>query len=218
MEIAGELAEEFEGKTVTLAASRSAVLPGMREDIVLSVERILNDLGVVIRRNSRIKSVENHDADGSRADVTFEDGGKVATDVYIDATGLTPNSDYISPEYLTEKGFLRVDEHLRVPGVDDVYGLGDIIDSPVKTIREIWIQLPAIRDAILADLGGTHGRRLTSYKAKPDHLVGIYIGKRAGIAVAWGWKIPDIVVKFLLTLTSNMIVKQFSAVKSGWRF
>ena len=89
-----------------------------------------------------------------------------AADLTIWAVGhVRPNNAFIPPEMLDEQGFVRVDEHLRVPGHPNVYAVGDIAASdPHRSSARNWGYLVVARN-IKAQFGHGKPRR---YKCPPN--------------------------------------------------
>lgn len=50
-------------------------------------------------------------------------------DMLIVAHGLVPNSSYIPETLLNAKGYVMVDEYLKVKGVEDIWAIGDVCDA-----------------------------------------------------------------------------------------
>jgi NADH dehydrogenase FAD-containing subunit len=50
----------------------------------------------------------------------------MTTDLYLPLIGLKPNSSYIPEALLNPKGFVVVDEYLRVKGAEGLWAVGDI--------------------------------------------------------------------------------------------
>ena len=50
----------------------------------------------------------------------------MSADVYLPLIGLNPNSSYIPKTLLNPKGFVVVDEYLRVKGAEGLWAVGDI--------------------------------------------------------------------------------------------
>ncbi len=69
-----------------------------------------------------------------------------------------PNSGYLPADMLDEGGFVRVDEHLRVPGYCNVFAVGDIAASdPHRSSARNWGYL-VVAHNVRAFLRGREGR------------------------------------------------------------
>jgi NADH dehydrogenase FAD-containing subunit len=72
------------------------------------------------------KVLETTQLANGRQELTLTDGQKIVADLYVSATGVKPNSSYVPANLLDSKGFVIVDEYLRVKGVKDVWVAGDV--------------------------------------------------------------------------------------------
>lgn len=74
---------------------------------------------------------------GGEATVTLSNGQTVVADEVVVAAGRRPNSDDLGLETVgaapNEHGFLDVDDHLQVPGLDWLYGIGDLCGRALLT-------------------------------------------------------------------------------------
>lgn len=115
IETAGELYEYLNGRasffssrisdpkvTITMITSGSGILPDLLPSIALKAEALLARLGVSVIRNSRVKSVEPKGAGTDPALLTAKttvhlgDGTSLQADIYIPATGTTPNTSFVT--------------------------------------------------------------------------------------------------------------------------
>ena len=81
--------------------------------------------------DQKINKIEgNSVVDIDQSGVIFDDGKHISADVICVATSVKP-PDWIRRSGLeTEAGFIKVDSHLRISGVTDVFAAGDIISLP----------------------------------------------------------------------------------------
>ncbi|TQS40949.1 NAD(P)/FAD-dependent oxidoreductase [Cryptosporangium phraense] len=101
------------------------------------------DSGVTVRTKTRVtdvaRPVVNDNGEGlihgGEVTVTLSDGSTVTADEILVAAGRTPNSDDLGLETvgLEPKGFVDVDEHLTVPGIDWLYVVGDLNGKALLT-------------------------------------------------------------------------------------
>ena len=94
----------------------------------------LTTLGVEVKLNTRIMGTTT--SPSGRTELTSSDGSKRVADLYVPTYGLVPNSSYVPSQFLTSKGFVVVDEYLRVRGATDVWAVGDVVDVEWKQF--IW--------------------------------------------------------------------------------
>jgi hypothetical protein len=87
-------------------------------------------LGVDVRLNKTV--VKTSALPTGQTEVTFSDGSRLITDLYVPTYGLVPNSSYIPPEFLSSEGFVIVDDYFKVKGAGDVWAIGDVVDVEWK--------------------------------------------------------------------------------------
>ena len=137
-EVAGEVAEAFPGKQVTLVHAHESLLPNIRGAHVLA-SGVLESLGVKLLLGHRLSKSDTAGAvaGGAGAFITSK-GTRIEADKVFWCTGYTPNSqclrdhDVSDPPFgraLDERGFIRVDASLRVLGLDNVFACGDVVSS-----------------------------------------------------------------------------------------
>jgi NADH:ubiquinone reductase (H+-translocating) len=133
VEVAGALAEmkkyilpkdyhEMNAQEIEIYLIQSAdqILKGMSENASTGAEQFLTELGVVIKKNTRVK-----DYDGST--VTMTDGTEIKANKVIWAAGITGNVIQGFPTETYGWGDrLRVNRFCQVHGVPDVFAIGDI--------------------------------------------------------------------------------------------
>ena len=137
VELAGELAFAYgsngkakagEGgaKEIVLLTPDEQILGG---DIIAANARAeLAKLGVQVRTGAGVEGATARE-DGKTA-VTLRSGEVIATDLYLSAVGLLPNSEYIDAKYLNEKKLAVVDDFFRVKGAEGVWAAGDLVSKP----------------------------------------------------------------------------------------
>lgn len=131
LELAGEIKAFHPDKRVTVLDSAPDVLTGPYDQGVRDeLRRQLDKLGVELMLGSAPRELPAT-APGTAAPVTVvtEAGEEVTADVWYRCFGVTPATDYLRgalSDGRDGRGYLRVDEYLRVPGADGVYAIGDI--------------------------------------------------------------------------------------------
>ncbi|MGK5682911.1 dihydrolipoyl dehydrogenase family protein [Actinoplanes sp. URMC 104] len=112
------------GARVTMVVGRG-VLPREEDFAGEQVAASLAEQGVEIRKGQRPKSVRR---DASGVTVTLADGSTVTADEVLVATGRTPQTADLGLETvgLEPQGYVGVDRHMRVPGQDWLYAIGDV--------------------------------------------------------------------------------------------
>jgi dihydrolipoamide dehydrogenase len=122
-----EMAQAFQtlGSRVTLIEGERRLLPREEEFACAQVTEALAELGVDIRTGQKATRVAQ---EGGTVRVSTRDGGEAEGDVLLVALGRTPQSDGLGLESvgLAGGGTVDVDAHMRVPGHDWLYAIGDI--------------------------------------------------------------------------------------------
>ncbi|MEO5844268.1 MAG: glutathione-disulfide reductase [Caldimonas sp.] len=156
--IACEFASIFNGlgARVTQLYRGEQILRGFDRDIRNHVAAEMIKKGIDIRIGAEVRALET-EADGSTR-VVLGDGGAVAADAVLSATGRVPNTAGLGLESvgveLEVNGAVRVDDRYRtnVPGI---YAVGDVIDrvqlTPVALAEAM---------ALVDDLYGGKGRQV----------------------------------------------------------
>jgi len=105
---------------IYLLQGSSSLLKGMSQEAGESAEKFLTDLGVIVKKNTRVV-----DFDGSF--VYTKDGEKIQANKVIWAAGIKGNAlKGIPEEYLTWGNRLKVNAYNQLEGLDQVFAIGDI--------------------------------------------------------------------------------------------
>lgn len=108
------------GKAATLLEENKA-------SIRKYVMKELQNLKVDIRLQTRV--VDSTQLSDGRQELTLSSGEKLITHLYIPAFGFIPNSSFIPAKFLNDKGYVMVDEYLKLKGTGDAWAIGDINDA-----------------------------------------------------------------------------------------
>lgn len=171
------LARRHPSAEVHLFHSRSEPLPEYHPRVRARVLDELRTAGVRVHAEHRavLPPPEEQRRLGA-ATIEWSTGQPPSTaDVVLWATGqVVPHTAFLPAEVLDEAGFVRVDEHLRVPGHDRVFAVGDVAASdPGRTSARNWGAQVVARN-VAAALGHRPGR-LRRYRA-PEHRWGSVLG------------------------------------------
>jgi NADH dehydrogenase FAD-containing subunit len=182
LELAGEIKAFFPDKDVTVVDVNADILTGpFEQDLREELKRQLDKLGVKLVLGSPLTALPDAPpATATPVAVTTESGEAVEADIWFRAFGVRPATDYLRGDLAAarnERGYLPVDEHLRVKGGDRVYALGDISTADRDTAGAATYQAAVvaanIRSAITGD--GT----LSSYEPGPVMIV-VPLGPEGG--------------------------------------
>ena len=176
---AANLAGVHPDKEVHLFHSGAEPLPGYHPKTRRRIVAELQRAGVHLHPGHRAALPEGFTADElTSGPIEWATGQEPFTaDVTLWALGrVRPNTAGFPPELLDEHGFVRVDEHLRVPGRRDVFAVGDVAASdPHRSSARNWGYL-LVAHNVKAHLAGRDAK-LRRYKA-PRYRWGSIIGTR----------------------------------------
>lgn len=125
---ASNLKEAHGSTRVVLAFSQDELLPGYHPRVRAAVRARLVEQGIELLPGHRAEAPAGFTFDGlTRGAVHFSNGrSPLDVEVALWAVGQTrPNTGFIPKSLLDERGFIRVDEHLRVRDTTNVFAVGD---------------------------------------------------------------------------------------------
>ncbi|KAJ5360166.1 hypothetical protein N7517_009357 [Penicillium concentricum] len=219
IETAGELGEYLNGRAgwfssklenpkvpITLVTG-SKILPVLRPAIAKKAEEFLSQVGVTVIKGSRVVTVSpaaagTESALTSNATVTLEDGKTLEADLYIPATGATPNTGFMHKSLLTASGCVETNvSTLRVDNAGPrVYAIGDVGSHARPAVHNILNTVPTLcsnikRDLLIAegdDESAVGADRVFKEDTRETQLVPI--GKSKGVGAAMGFQLPSLLV------------------------
>jgi len=216
VEVAGELGEYLNGRSgwlgskpqpkvaITLVTA-SKILPALRSSIAQQAETYLAKVGVTIIKQTRIESVEPYGA-GTQAEfltakttLTLMNGITLGADLYIPATGMTPNTSFIDQTLLTSDD--HVDTNNTTMRVDKagprIYAIGDVSSYARPAVHNILAAVPVLCTNMKRDLLLALGEEVTAasedrmFKEDKRETQLVPIGKNKGVGAAMGWQLPS---------------------------
>lgn len=220
IETAGELGEHLNGRAgwlsstpakpkvpITVVTADSRVLSAvLRPAISEKAEAFLAAVGVTVVKNTRVTAVAPHgagtDSVATKTTVTLDNGETMAADLYIPATGFTPNTSFIHESLLTADG--RVDTNASTLRVDKagplVYAVGDAASAARPGVYAILTAIPGLCANIKHDLLVASGADRDSVgadrviKADMRETQLVPIGKSKGVGALNGYQLPSFLV------------------------
>jgi NADH dehydrogenase FAD-containing subunit len=156
-ETAGELGDTYGGKKeITFLTGQARPLARLANaNVGKDAQQRLEKQGVKVINGVRVTST-NKTATG-QTELSLDNGEKMTVDVYIEATGDKPNSKFVPPAWLNEKGYVLTDPktlRLAVPGVTGVYCIGTVASYSDGSILDTKFAYPAVCESIKLDLQG----------------------------------------------------------------
>jgi NADH dehydrogenase FAD-containing subunit len=183
VELAGELADKFPGKSIRLVHGADRLLDTFKPKASRIAERELRNLGVEITFKELLQRADSDD----KTYVSKTTGYSYSADIVYMCTGVSIDTDFMKPHFassLTERGAIQVDEYLRVKGASNLFAVGDCNDVPegklgyLADIQGKFTGKNVIR--LLEADGEWPNARLKAYK--PHRLLSVVtIGRKAGV-------------------------------------
>ncbi|MEM7115432.1 MAG: FAD-dependent oxidoreductase [Chloroflexota bacterium] len=121
VEFAGDIADVFPDKEVTLAHASAALLDGSKPKAQRKALEQLMARGVMVKFNRRFAK----DGDVYRCSISDE---TIQPDVAYLCVGMVPNTEFLQaelPNILNDRGLIKVDANMKVEGYENLYAVGD---------------------------------------------------------------------------------------------
>lgn len=206
-------------KTITLLSGSARLLPKLSPKVSTQASAKLSALGVHVVHGIRSVGATTN-ADGTTNCVLNNDMTLTA-DLVTEATGVYPNTRYLSSAMLDEAGYVVTDpEDLRVYGPDvgeRVYAVGDCASYSKNYTLEIYEAVPVLMRNLANDLlsheyrlqavagGGSPGEaakrsemlRDARLVQNPTNSLLIPITRYGGVGVVFDFKLPSLMVHVL---------------------
>jgi len=146
------------GARVTLVEGERRLLPREEEFACEQVTEALEEQGVDIRTGQVATGVARERA-GGPVSVSLADGSTVAADELLVAVGRAPQAGGLGLETvgIDTDGYLAVDHHVRVPGHDWLYVIGDLNGRAPFTHMAKYQAAIAADDVLGKDMALEHG-------------------------------------------------------------
>ncbi|MCJ1245544.1 hypothetical protein MMC30_002748 [Trapelia coarctata] len=230
VETAGEIAAAYPACKITLLSGGTSLLGRVKPATGARAEAYLeHTMHVEVLHNVRVVKASEPPAvaaseatngttpTSSPTTVTLSDGSSRTVDLYIDATGGAPNSQFLPADWLdASKRVVTHDAYFRVrgSGADDVAGmyvLGDIVAGSNNSAMELDAMVPTVCSSVAVDIaaaakpakgkagglwamvfGGKSGATLVQKEYKPmKDTVVVPIGREGGVGQVMGWRMPS---------------------------
>ncbi len=175
VELAGEIADYYPDKSVTLIQKSNRLLNGFRQKTSDTANRLLTKVGVRVLLNDTME--EN--SKGEYFTVNSQE--MLPADLVYNCVGVTVNTGWLSQRLansLNDRGHLMVDEFLRVENHQHIFAIGDC--SNIKEAKLGYladIQGEAVAKNMLRLV---KGKKLKAYKTNPD-VVLVPTGRKSGL-------------------------------------
>ena len=195
VETAGELAAAYGGeKKITLIIGGERVLPATHilPSVSQVVERDLQKLGVKLVRKAQVKDVQTNTKgevdSAAQTTLILSNGSSLVTDVYLPLFGVQVNTSFVPESLLDSARNIALDKTMRVVGMKNVWGIGDVgnLEEKQLTVTDAQIiHLSATLDSVLT---GDRGQA-KEYKPSTKAMIFITMGKKYATGQIGGWKL-----------------------------
>lgn len=222
VEVAAEIAAFYPGKDITLLSGTSRLLSRLENKGVSSqAEKKLAALKVKTVHNVRVRSVTKTQ-DGTKTALEFNDGSKDVVDVYLDATGGTPNTQFLPTGWLDASSNQVLTDGVTLRATNapaGIYSIGDAASFSKSSVMDATWPVPALAYSIWYDIetgkvpsANGAGKRERSpanlsalkekkYKQIQSDMQMVPTGPSGGVGVMFGWRIPSWLVWLMKSRT-----------------
>lgn len=181
-------------KEITFLSGGERLLLGLRPSIGKRAQEILEDQGVKVVHNLRLK--DSKPLGNGSTEVTLSDGSTRTIDIFLVATGRFPASSDLPSSLLDDKNRVTVDPYLRVPSLESVYVCGDMASNSPGGVMYIMNAAPTVFGNIIAEQSGKgKGKEFKPITTKETQFVPV--GPQYGVGAAFGWWVPSMVIKMV---------------------
>lgn len=154
-ETAGELGTEHgHKKEITLLSGTDRLLAKtLRRAIGADAESKLKNLGVKTIHEVRVESAT--EVSNGKTHLKLSNGTEMTVDVYIDATGGSPNTSFLPHDWLNEKGFVLTDGPtltVTAPGVQHVFAIGSVASYSLGGVLDAKYAVKPLAESVRLDL------------------------------------------------------------------
>jgi NADH dehydrogenase FAD-containing subunit len=209
VETAGEIAEALNGKPgwfasapknpkakVTLITGDKKLLPILREAIGQTAQEFLKRLGCDVMYNTRVVGATK---EGEKTKVELSNGKVIEADIYVDATGMRPNTGFLPKEWLDNRNkvacnpkTLRVEHASAGPRVYVAGDVGSYTRGGVMDQAEaIPVTMTNLRTDLIAHLTGKAPGGDRHYVANTKESQVVPIGTQKGVGAFNGTRVPS---------------------------
>ncbi|MCJ1326948.1 hypothetical protein MMC10_003614 [Thelotrema lepadinum] len=208
VETAGEIAENYPHAKAIILSGGERLLPRLNPKTSHAAAAKLQKLNVTVIHGVKVVSAVKENNGQTR--VNLSNGADKVVDVYINATGGRPNTDFLPHEWLDERGKVLTDaQTLRGTGstMDGVYCIGDAGSYSSGGVMDVQFGTRPLCTSIGVDITAqiSSKEKLGSSAKAPKALLQVkykpmkdsqlvVISSNGGVVQILGWRLPSFLV------------------------
>jgi len=191
VETAGELGHTYgASKQIVLIVEGDAPLPGLLPQLGKIAAKSLSQLKVKLITNARVTEANTTDP---LKTVKLSNGETLTADLYLPLFGVRPNTTFVPEHLLDDKGSIKLKHDLRVEGLTNVWGVGDVGNLEAKQLMRAEGQALHLADNLDAVLTGNEAK-VKDLKLTLKPQVFVTIGKKKATGQFNTMKLPGFIV------------------------
>ncbi|KAF7547339.1 hypothetical protein G7Z17_g7798 [Cylindrodendrum hubeiense] len=195
VEVAGELAAKYGAeKEITLLISGDKPLEGTIASVRGCVEKDLKRLGVKLIYQARVTDAKETES-GKQTEVTVSNGSTIVSDLYLPLYGIHTNTSFVPSGLLDTDGSIKLDEHMRAVGIDNVWGIGDVGNIEPKQLTVTDNQIVYLATALDAALTGAAA--VSPYQPMNKTIIFLSLGRKMATGQIGNWKLFGFMVSYV---------------------
>ncbi|WP_206957759.1 NAD(P)/FAD-dependent oxidoreductase [Trinickia acidisoli] len=190
VEVAGEIAEVYRNKKITILEAGPRILRGTTEAVAAHAMHLLQSRGITVRTNERLVEGGSapHEVFSKPGEATTTSGARIPYDLMIWCIGGRPNTGYMRKHFaslLNEQDRVMVTPELLVVGRTTMYALGDITNLDENKMAwhiggQVKVAAWNIRQTLLGEGDRRNMKRYRPQTGNPSMVV--TMGSKAGVA------------------------------------
>ena len=217
-ESAGELAQHYPSAKITLLSGADRLLTRLSANTSAKAEKLLKAAHVEVLHDVKVVDVHPATAGGPQGEaapkmLALSNNTTRTVDLYLDATGMRPNTAFLPKEWLTERGHVKQNPEYLRGNVESmggrVYAVGDAGSYSHGGVIDVLFGVKPMCRSIGADLAkqlaaDDSAKAVAAAKGKKALQEAKYwtlrdsqfvpVGSKTGVGQIYGWGLPSFLV------------------------
>lgn len=184
VELSGEIKTDYKDKKVILIHSSDTLASTrLKAKVQKSLKEVMTTRGIELMLNERVANLQEIEYNKYVKDqvVKTESGIEIKCDMVLRCTGGKPNTEQFREALgsaVCESGLIKVNEFLQVEETENIFALGDILNTDEEKIS---VAAAAHADIIAKNIEASlAGKKLQAYKPS-TFLMLIPVGRNGGV-------------------------------------